>query len=103
MISEITRINSVRMADINPKYSSPKSFIDSAPTPAEPMVWAMVLSERMAPTGRSTLFLYCFIKVAVLLLLVSFIEINDIGVDRSTASRTEHKRDSDRAPKKYNK
>ena len=26
------------MADISPKYSSPKSFIDSAPTPAEPMV-----------------------------------------------------------------
>lgn len=102
MISESTRINSVRMADISPKYSSPKSFIDSAPTPAEPMVCAMVLSERIAPTGRSTLFLYCFIKAAVLLPSVSFIEMNDIGVDRSTASRTEHKNDSDRAPNKYN-
>ena len=67
MISESTRINRVRMAEMMPKYSSPKSFIDSAPTPAEPMVWAMVLSERMAPTGRSTLFLYCFISEAVLL------------------------------------
>lgn len=102
MISESTRINSVRMADISPKYSSPKSFIDSAPTPAEPMVCAMVLSERIAPTGRSTLFLYCFIKAAVLLPPVSFMEMNDIGVDRSTASRTEHKKDSDRAPMKYN-
>ena len=101
MISESTKINNVRIADINPKYSSPKSFIDSAPTPAEPMVCAMVLSERIAPTGRSTLFLYCFIKEAVLLPWLSFIEINDIGVDRSTASRTEHKKDSDRAPKKY--
>lgn len=67
MISDNTRIRRVRTADISPKYSSPKSFIDSAPTPAEPMVCAMVLSERMAPTGRSTLFLYCFIKEAVLL------------------------------------
>lgn len=38
MISESTRINRVRMAEMMPKYSSPKSFIDSAPTPAEPMV-----------------------------------------------------------------
>ena len=56
MISESTRMRSVRIAEIIPKYSSPKSFMDSAPTPAEPMVWAMVLSERIAPTGRSTLF-----------------------------------------------
>ena len=101
MISESTRIRSVRMTEITPKYSSPKSFIDSAPTPAEPMVWAMVLSERIAPTGRSTLFLYRFIKEAVLLPWFSFIEMNDIGVDRSTASRTEHKKDSARAPVKY--
>lgn len=101
IISESTRINSVRIADINPKYSSPKSFIDSAPTPAEPMVCAIVLSERMAPTGRSTLFLYYFIKTAVLLPWLSFIEMNDIGVDKSTASRTEHKKDSANAPKKY--
>lgn len=56
MISESTRINSVRIADIIPKYSSPKILIDSAPTPAEPMVCAIVLSDRIAPTGRSTLF-----------------------------------------------
>ena len=66
MISERTKINSVRMADMSPKYSSPKSLIDSAPTPADPMVCAMVLRERMAPTGRSTLFLYCFINGAAL-------------------------------------
>ena len=48
IISESTRIKRVRMADISPKYCSPKILMDSAPTPAEPMVWAMVLSERMA-------------------------------------------------------
>ena len=89
------------MADISPKYSSPKILIDSAPTPAEPMVWAMVLSDRMAPTGRSTLFLYRFIKVAVLLPSFSFIEMNDMGVDKSTASRMEHKKESAKAPKRY--
>ena len=101
MISESTSINNVRIAEIMPKYCSPKSLIDSAPTPAEPMVWAMVLSERIAPTGRSTLFLYRFISVAVLLPWFSFIEIYDIGVERSTASRTEHRKESDSAPKKY--
>lgn len=75
IISESTRIKRVRMADISPKYCSPKILMDSAPTPAEPMVWAMVLSERMAPTGRSTLFLYCFISVAVLLPWFSLIEM----------------------------
>ena len=29
--------------------------------------------------------------------------MKDMGEERSTASRTEHKKDSDRAPKKYNK
>lgn len=102
IISESTRMSSVRMAEMMPKYSSPNSFIDSAPTPAEPMVWAMVLSESIAPTGLSTLFLYCFISVAVVLPWFSFIEMNDMGVDKSTASRMEHKNDSAKAPERYN-
>lgn len=102
IISDSTRISRVRIADIIPKYSSPKSLIDSAPTPAEPIVWAIVFSERIAPTGLSTLFLYCFINVAVLFPWFSFIDINESGVESSTASKIEHRKESASAPKKYN-
>jgi hypothetical protein len=53
IISENTRIRSVKMAEIIPKYTSPKSLVAWAPAPAAPTVWAMVLRDSMAARGLS--------------------------------------------------
>ena len=53
MISEMTSTSSVSTADVAPTQALPKTTIDWAPTPAAPTVWAMVLSVRMAASGRS--------------------------------------------------
>ena len=55
MISEKIRINSVRTAEIMPKYASPNIFVACAPTPAAPIVCATVFNESIADKGRSML------------------------------------------------
>lgn len=91
------------MAEMTPKYSSPNILTDSEPTPAAPIVCAMVFSESMAATGLSIFVLYFFNKDADRAPWLSFMEMKDMGVDSKTASRTEHKKESDNAPIKYNK
>ena len=39
--------------ETSPNHSLPNSLVASIPTPAEPMVLAMVLRERMAASGLS--------------------------------------------------
>ena len=101
IISESTRMSRVRMAEIIPKYASPKTFTDSDPTPAAPIVWATVFRVRMAATGRSTFVLYFIMSDADFAPSLFFIEMNDTGVESNTASRTEHMNDTVSAPKRY--
>jgi hypothetical protein len=56
IISEKTNIIRVRMADIIPKYISPNILVACAPTPAAPIVCAIVFRERIADSGFSILF-----------------------------------------------
>ena len=101
MISDKTNISRVRIAEIMPKYASPNTFTDSDQTPAAPIVCAMVLSVSIAATGLSTLVLYFIIRAAFLAPCLSFIDMNDIGVESTTASRTEHINETASAPKRY--
>ena len=64
MISEKMRISSVVMADIQPKNTEPPMMVACMPTPAAPMVLAMVLRARMAASGRALSSLYCMNRVA---------------------------------------
>ena len=48
------------------------------------------------------LSLYLFMREAVAFPCFSFMEMNDMGVESKTASNTEHIKESDNAPKKYN-
>ena len=76
--------------------------MDSAPTPADPIVWAIVFNDNIAPTGRSMFSLYLFMREAVAFPCFSFMDMYDMGVESKTASNTEHMKESDNAPKKYN-
>ena len=58
IISENTKIRIVNIADTIPKDSSPNSLVAAAPTPAAPIVCAMVFSDRIAATGPSISVLY---------------------------------------------
>ena len=100
MISDKTRIRIVSTAEIIPKYTSPKTLTASAPTPAEPTVWAMVFKERMAEIGLSISCFKRFINGAFFAPSCSFMVMKETGVERRTASRTEHKKDTDNANNK---
>ena len=75
--------------------------VTSAPTPAEPIVCAIVFKDRIAPTGLSTLFLSSLKTEADFLPSCSFAVMKDIGVESKTASRMEHKKEIPNAPKRY--
>ena len=60
----------------------------------------MVLREWLAAYGFSFSCLYFFSRQAVLLPSISFMLMKDIGVDKSAASRMEHKNDILKAVKK---
>ena len=64
MISEKTRMSSVVMADTQPNISEPHSSVACRPTPAAPMVLAMVFRARIAARGRALSSLYCMKRVA---------------------------------------
>ena len=59
--------------------------------------------DSIAATGLSIFDLYSFSLTAVLFPSFSFMVINEIGVERSTASNTEHRNERDNAPNKYSK
>ena len=63
-ISAKTRISRVTMILTSPNHSEPNKIVACLPTPAEPMVFAMVLRESMAARGFSVSVLYFFISVA---------------------------------------
>lgn len=65
------------------------ALTDSEPTPAAPMVCATVLNVRIAATGRSIFVLYFISRDADFTPWLSFIDMNDTGVDSNTASSTE--------------
>ena len=99
--SEKIKINNVNTTEATPNHSFPQMRVTSAPTPAEPIVCAMVFNERIAPTGLSTLFLRSFKTEADFLPSCSFAVMKDIGVESRTASKTEHKKEIPKAPKRY--
>ncbi len=96
-------MRNVSMADTSPNTLSPHMFTACAPTPAAPIVWAMVFSDSIAAMGLSMLFLKSSRRAAVLLPSLSFIEMKEIGVDNNTDSSTEQMNDKNIAPKRYNK
>jgi len=56
IISVITKIKIVKIADTIPKDASPNIFTACAPTPAAPTVCATVFKDRIADKGLSILF-----------------------------------------------
>ena len=54
----------VVMADTKPNHLLPKTAVACIPTPAAPMVFAMVFSERIAAKGRPVSSLYALISFA---------------------------------------
>ena len=89
MISENTKIRMVRIAEITPKYSAPNTFVASAPTPAAPIVCAIVFRQRMAEIGRSIFSLSFLSNFDPLAFSPSFIVTKEVGVESKTASRIE--------------
>ena len=59
IISEKTRIRMVVIALTTPNHALPKTIVACWPTPAAPMVLAMVLRLRMAAIGLDDSCLYC--------------------------------------------
>ena len=64
MISAKTRMRMVVIALTRPNHAEPKTKVAWRPTPAAPMVLAMVLSDRIAARGLEVSVLYFFISVA---------------------------------------
>lgn len=98
-ISEKTRISKVKTADTTPIKKLVSSLVlkwsDAYPAACEPTreaptVFAMVLTTRMADIGRSMLVLNFFKRCHPGAFCVSSVDMYDIGVDKSVASRSEH-------------
>ena len=100
MISEKMRIRMVVIAEMRPNHSLPKTRAVCRPTPAAPMVLAMVLSERMAAMGLSMLSLRRRNSPAFLLPSSWSIVRYDTGVDIRTDSRTEQTKEMPIAPRR---
>ena len=100
IISEKTSISMVVTTLTSPNHLEPKTSVACAPTPAAPMVLAMVLSERMAAIGLELSCLNFLNLVAALYPSSSLMVIYEIGVDIRVASNTEHKNDTDIAPRR---
>ena len=64
MISAKTRISMVVIALTRPNQALPKSRVACWPTPAAPMVLAMVLRLSIAAIGREDSCLYCLNRLA---------------------------------------
>ena len=64
MISENTRMSIVVTALTSPNQWDPNTIVACLPTPAAPMVLAIVFSERIAARGRDESILYCLNFVA---------------------------------------
>ena len=73
----------------------PKTFVACAPTPAAPIVFAIVFNVRMADNGRSILLFNLNSLSAEIVYLVSwdFISAHDSEADSITASIIEQQND----------
>ena len=98
IISEKMRMDSVISADASPNQRLPNTSVTCAPTPAEPMVLAMVLSDRMAAMGRVLSVLYRLKRAAGAYPSSSRMVIYEMGVDISTDSRMEQRKEMRMAP-----
>ena len=99
-ISEKNRMRMVMMADTRPNHWLPNSWVACCPTPAAPMVLAMVLSDRIAARGRSG---SCFIfrKSAAWASPSSCrIVMYEMGVESKVDSRREQRKDTAIAPRR---
>ena len=94
MISEKTRMSTVRPAENHPRAASPNCAAAIAPTLAAPAVLAMVLTVRIAEMGLSMSCLYFFKRSAVFEPSSSFMVTKDIGVESKDASSTEQVNDA---------
>jgi hypothetical protein len=100
IISEKIRIASVRIAEITPKYASPKIMEACAPTPAAPIVCAIVFKDKIAERGLSILLLR-FRKVVARLDPSSSLTFKNVSEEESkTDSIIEHKKDTNKARKR---
>ena len=100
IISEKTNIKSVRMAEIIPKYKSPNILVACAPTPAAPIVCAIVFKVSIADNGLSIFFFNLIKVVADLLPFSSFTIRKDIDVESKTDSIIEHRNETNKARNK---
>ena len=94
MISETKRIRSVRTAEVTASTSDPQRRCASAPTPAAPTVWAMVLRLRIAARGRSMCNLSARTRAPTLGRSCSSLARWDGVMLRSAASRIEQRNET---------
>ena len=90
-ISAKTRISRVNTAEMMPNQVLPKRMEAWRPTPAAPIVLAIVLSERIAANGFSVSVLYSRNFAAGLYPCSFFIVMKESGVESNTDSRMEQR------------
>ena len=100
IISVKTKIKIVNMAETIQKEASPYIFTACAPTPAAPTVWATVFRDKIAERGLSILVFKSIKDLAQGFLFSCWAITKDFGVERSTASMIEHKKETNKARNK---
>ena len=98
IISENINISIVVMAETSPNHSFPNIRVVCLPTPAAPIVLAMVLRDRIAAIGLSISVFSFMNNSAFLSPSSSLILIKETGVDINTDSSSEHKKEIANAP-----
>jgi hypothetical protein len=95
----MTKIKIVKIADTIAKDVSPNILIDSAPTPAAPIVCATVLSDKIADKGLSMFdlnFNKDFAQLPLSMIVVKYV----LGVDNNTDSVREQIKETNKARNK---
>ena len=100
IISENTRISMVVNALTSPNHWEPNRIVACLPTPAAPMVFEIVLSERMAANALEGSCLYRLSLVAALRPSSSLKVMYEIGVLMRAASNIEQRKEMHRAPRR---
>ena len=100
IISVITKIKIVKIADIIPKEASPNILTACAPTPAAPTVCATVFNDNIADKGLSILVFKSINGFAQVFPFSCLTIKKDCGVERSTDSIIEQRNETKRARNK---
>ncbi len=100
IISENTRISMVVNALTSPNHWEPNRIVACLPTPAAPMVFEIVLSERMAANALEGSCLYRLSLVAALRPSSSLKVMYEIGVLMRAASNMEQRKEVHRAQRR---